>query len=93
METVGSSPSSQPLVSDPYTKLTKPFGALSFLTVSVHLRLDLSSVPFPSGFPTKILNVFLTSTTRATFPTYIILINILKNLKINLTLMFCEWIA
>jgi len=76
METEGSSSSSQQLIRDPYPKLIKPLGALKILFVSVHLRLDISSVPFPSGFPTKILYVFLTSPTRATFSTYIILINI-----------------
>jgi hypothetical protein len=44
--------------------------------LSIHPRLGLPSSPFPSGFPTNILYAFLYSTIRATFPAYLILLDL-----------------
>jgi hypothetical protein len=46
----------------------------SILILSYYLRRDLPSGIFPSSFPTKIVNAFLTFHTHATCPAYLILL-------------------
>jgi hypothetical protein len=56
--------------------LSHPISLRSILTLSTHLRLDLHSGLFPSGFPTNILYAFLFSI-RATCPAHLILLGLI----------------
>ena len=57
---------------DPVHNPTSPFWRSIFILPS-HLRLDLLSGLFPSGFNNKTLNMHLLSPTRDTCPVYLIL--------------------
>jgi len=48
-----------------------------FYEVDLHLRLGLESGLFPSGFPIKILDTFLTSPMRTTLPAHLILLDLI----------------
>jgi hypothetical protein len=62
-------PSPKPDQSSPYhTSYLR-----SILILSTHLRLGLSSGPFPSGFPTNTLYAFFCYLIRATCPAHLIL--------------------
>jgi hypothetical protein len=47
------------------------------LTLSSHLRLGLPGCLFPSGFPTNTICAFLCSRISATYPTYLILFDLI----------------
>jgi len=53
---------------------SKPISLEYILILSFHLSLGLPSDSFPSGFPTKILYVFVFSPTRSTCPAHVDLI-------------------
>jgi hypothetical protein len=82
-EPKGSSPHSQQ-PNDPYPEQgectpqpppPQPISLRSILISSSHLRLGLSSGPFPSGFPIKTLYTYLPSLMRATCPAHLILLD------------------
>jgi hypothetical protein len=47
------------------------------LILSSHLRLGLPNSPYPSGFPTKIIYLFLIFPIRVIFPAHLILLDFL----------------
>ena len=57
-----------------------PISLSSILILSPNLRLDLPSRFFPSGFPTKILYVFLFFLTSTTCPAHLILIDLISRI-------------
>jgi len=54
--------------------MSHPISLTSILILSSRLRLDLLNSLFPSGFPTKVLYVFLTPPMPATCPAPVILL-------------------
>jgi hypothetical protein len=81
MELEGSLPCSKEPSTGPYpepdqSNPSHPIPLRSILTMSTHLRLDLSSGIFLFGIPTNILHVFF-SLIRATCPAHLILLDLL----------------
>jgi hypothetical protein len=56
------------------------------IQISYHIRLDLPTCLFPSGFPTTILHALLISPVRATFPTHLILLEQFRTEPVSLTM-------
>jgi len=81
MEPGSSLPPSQVPATCPYPEQDRPVHAptshflKSILILSSHLRLRLSSVLFPSGFPTQTLYTPLLSPIHATCPAHLILLD------------------
>jgi hypothetical protein len=83
-EPEGSSPHSQQPANGPYPEPgestphpPQPIYLRSILIPSSHLRLGLPSGLFPSGFHTKTVHTFLPSPMRATYPTHLILLDLI----------------
>jgi len=53
----------------------QPVSLKSFLLLVSNLRVNLTSVLFPSGFPTRILYIFLISPMRATWSVHLIVLD------------------
>jgi hypothetical protein len=77
MEPEGSIPNSQELSTCSYPEPDQSSPLHPILILSTHLRLGLPSGFFPSGFPTNNLYAFLFSPISATWPTHLILFDLI----------------